>query len=125
MKKLIAWLKSLFKRKPKSARVIVVSGRSVIIKNDDSLTIENGVVRHKDPNVVIRPTIVYPNVQQGTLGDNGVQRRCEEHINALTGVTAGVFIGGVAASLSNECGRYDDSLSGSDSGSNGSADVAD
>lgn len=33
-----------------------------------------------------------------------------------------VFIGGVAASLSNECGRYDDGLSGSDSGSNGSAD---
>ena len=50
MKKLIAWLKSLFKRKPKSTRVIVVSGRSVIIKNDDSFTIENGVVRHKDPN---------------------------------------------------------------------------
>lgn len=69
---------------------------------------------------MIRPTIVYPNVQQGTLGDNGVQRRCEEHINALTGVTAGVFIGGVAASLSNECGRYDDSLSGSDSGSSDS-----
>lgn len=66
---------------------------------------------------MIRPTIVYPNVQQGTLGDNGVQRRCEEHINALTGVTAGVFIGGVAASLSNECGRYDDSSSGGDSGS--------
>ena len=122
MKKLIAWLKSLFKRKPKSARVIVVNGRSVYIKNDDSFTIENGVVRHKDPNVVIRPTIVYPSVQPHTLGDNGVQRRCEEHINALTGVTAGVLIGGVAASLSNECGRYDDSSSGSDSGSNGSAD---
>ena len=122
MKKLIAWLKSLFKRKPKSARVIVVNGRSVYIKNDDSFTIENGVVRHKDPNVVIRPTIVYPNVQQGTLGDNGVQRRCEEHINALTGVTAGVLIDRVVASLSKECGRYDDSLSGSDSGSNGSAD---
>ena len=122
MKKLIAWLKSLFKRKPKSARVIVVNGRSVYIKNDDSFTIENGVVRHKDPNVVIRPTIVYSSVQQGTLGDNGVQRRGEEHINALTGVTAGFLIDRVAASLSNECGRYDDSLSGSDSGSNGSAD---
>ena len=122
MKKLIAWLKSLFKRKPKSARVIVVNGRSVYIKNDDSFTIENGVVRHKDPNVVIRPTIVYSSVQQGTLGDNGVQRRCEEHINALTGVTAGVFIGGVAASLSNECGRYNDSSSGSDSGSSCSDD---
>lgn len=122
MKKLIAWLKSLFKRKPKSARVIVVNGRSVYIKNDDSFTIENGVVRHKDPNVVIRPTIVYSGVQQGTLGDNGVQRRGEEHINALTGVTAGFLIDRVAASLSNECGRYDDSLSGSDSGSNGSAD---
>ena len=71
---------------------------------------------------MIRPTIVYPSVQQGTLGDNGVQRRCEEHINALTGVTAGVFIGNVAASLCNECGRYDNSLSGSDSGSNGSDD---
>ena len=122
MKKLIAWLKSLFKRKPKSARVIVVNGRSVYIKNDDSFTIENGVVRHKDPNVVIRPTIVYSGVQQGTLGNNGVQRRCEEHINALTGVTAGVIIDRVAASLSNECGRYDDRLSGSDSGSNGSDD---
>lgn len=122
MKKLIAWLKSLFKRKPKSARVIVVNGRSVYIKNDDSFTIENGVVRHKDPNVVIRPTIVYSGVQQGTLGNNGVQRRCEEHINALTGVTAGVIIDRVAASLSNECGRYDDSLSGSDSGSNCSDD---
>ena len=117
MKKLIAWLKSLFKRKPKSARVIVVNGRSVYIKNDDSFTIENGVVRHKDPNVVIRPTIVYSSVQQGTLGDNGVQRRCEEHINALTGVTAAVIIDRVAASLSNECGRYDDSSSGSSSGS--------
>lgn len=71
---------------------------------------------------MIRPTIVYSSVQQGTLGDNGVQRRCEEHINALTGVTAGVFIGSVAASLSNECGRYVNSLSGSDSGSSGSAD---
>ena len=121
MKKLIAWLKSLFKRKPKSARVIVVNGRSVYIKNDDSFTIENGVVRHKDPNVVIRPTIVYSSVQPHTLGDNGVQRRCEEHINALTGVTAGVIIDRVAASLSKECGRYDDSSSGSDSGSNGSA----
>lgn len=50
MNKFIAWLKSLFKRKPKNTRVIVVNGRSVIIKNDDSLTIENGVVRHKDPN---------------------------------------------------------------------------
>ena len=49
MKKFIEWLKSLFKRKPKSARVIVVNGRSVYIKNDDSFTIENGVVRHKDP----------------------------------------------------------------------------
>ena len=125
MKKLIAWLKSLFKRKPKSARVIVVNGRSVYITNDDRFTIENGVVRHKDPNVVIRPTIIYSSVQQGTLGDNGVQCRCEEHINALTGVTAGVFIGGVAASLSNECSHYDDYSSGSDSGSNGSADVAD
>ena len=35
MKKLIARLKSLFKRKPKSTRVIVVNGRNVIIKNDD------------------------------------------------------------------------------------------
>ena len=52
MKKLIAWLKSLFKRKPKGARVIVVNGRSVYITNDDRFTIENGVVRHKDPNVV-------------------------------------------------------------------------
>ncbi len=121
MKKLIAWLKSLFKRKPKSARVIVVNGRSVYIKNDDSFTIENGVVRHKDPNVVIRPTIVYSSVQPHTLGDNGVQRRCEEHINALTGVTAGVIIDRVAASLSNECGRYDNSP-GSGSGSSGSAD---
>lgn len=121
MKKLIAWLKSLFKRKPKSARVIVVNGRSVYIKNDDSFTIENGVVRHKDPNVVIRPTIVYSSVQPHTLGDNGVQRRCEEHINALTGVTAGVIIDRVAASLSNECGRYDDSLSAA-SWSDGSAD---
>ena len=119
MKKLIAWLKSLFKRKPKSARVIVVNGRSVYIKNDDSFTIENGVVRHKDPNVVIRPTIVYPSVQQGTLGDNGVQRRCEEHINALTGVTAGVIIDRVAASLSKECGRYDDSPCGSSSSGSG------
>lgn len=70
---------------------------------------------------MIRPTIVYSSVQPHTLGDNGVQRRCEEHINALTGVTAGVFIGGVAASLSNECGRYDYSSSGSYSGSSGSA----
>ena len=71
---------------------------------------------------MIRPTIVYSSVQPHTLSDNGVQRRCEEHINALTGVTAGVFIGGVAASLSNECGRYDNSLSGSGIGSSGSAD---
>ncbi len=117
MKKLIVWLKSLFKRKPKSARVIVVNGRSVYIKNDDNFTIEKGVVRHKDPNVVIRPTIVYSGVQPHTLGDNGVQRRCEEHINALTGVTAGVIIDRVAASLSNECCRYDDNSSGSDGGS--------
>ena len=72
---------------------------------------------------MIRPTIVYPSVQPHTLGDNGVQRRCEEHINALTGVTAGVFIGGVAASLSNECSRYNDSSSSSDNGSScGSSD---
>ena len=122
MKKLIAWLKSLFKRKPKSARVIVVNGRSVYIKNDDSFTIENGVVHHKDPNVVIRPAIVYSNVQPHTLGSSSTHHRCEEHINALTGVTAGVIIDRVAASLSNECGRYDDRLSGSDSGGNGSDD---
>ena len=68
---------------------------------------------------MIRPTIVYSSVQPHTLGDNGVQRRCEEHINALTGVTAGVFIGGLVASLSSECGRYDN---GSVIGSSGSAE---
>ena len=50
MNKFIAWLKSLFKCKPKSARVIVVNGRSVYIKNYDSFTIKNGVVRYKDPD---------------------------------------------------------------------------
>ena len=126
MKKLIAWLKSLFKRKPKSARVIVVNGRSVYIKNDDSFTIENGVVRHKDPNVVIRPTIVYSSVQPHTLGSSSTHHRCDDQADVAMVASTTAFIGTVvAASLGNECGRYDDSLSGSDSGSNGSADVAD
>ena len=119
MKKLIAWLKSLFKRKPKSARVIVVNGRSVYIKNDDSFTIENGVVRHKDPNVVIRPMMMYYSVQPHTLGSSSTHHRCDDQADvAIT--TA--FIGTVIAVSSNECSHYDDYSSGSDSGSNGSAD---
>ena len=125
MKKFIEWLKSLFKRKPKSARVIVVNGRSVYIKNDDSFTIENGVVRHKDPNVVIRPAIVYSNVQPHTLGSSSTHHRCDDQADVAMVASTTAFIGTVVAVSSNKCGRYDDSSSGSDSGSNCSADVAD
>ena len=122
MKKFIEWLKSLFKRKPKSARVIVVNGRSVYIKNDDSFTIENGVVRHKDPNVVIRPMMMYYSVQPHTLGSSSTHHRCDDQADVAMVASTTAFIGGVAASLSNECSHYDDYSSGSDSGSNGSAD---
>ena len=117
MKKLIAWLKSLLKRKPKSTRVIVVNGRSVYIKNDDSFTIENGVVRHKDPNVVIRPTIVYSSVQPHTLGSSSTRHRCDDQADVAMVASTTAFAGTFAASLSNECSRYNDSSSSSDNGS--------
>ena len=122
MKKLIAWLKSLFKRKSKSARIIVVNGRSVYIKNDDSFTIENGVVRHKDPNVVIRPMMMYYSVQPHTLGSSSTHHRCDDQADVAMVASTTAFIGTVVAVSSNECSHYDDYSSGSDSGSNGSAD---
>lgn len=122
MKKLIAWLKSLFKRKPKSARVIVVSGRSVIIKNDDSLTIGKGL-RHDGHNVTIRPIKAHYSVQEHTLGSSSTRHRCDDNANVAMISSTTAFAGTFAASLSNECSRYNDSSSSSDNGSScGSSD---
>jgi hypothetical protein len=83
MKKLIAWLKSLFKRKPKSARVIVVNGRSVYIKNDDSFTIENGVVRHKDNAELI--VQLYQKVTDGCINQEADNPVCPPRKQKIAG----------------------------------------
>ena len=71
---------------------------------------------------MIRPTIVYPSVQPHTLGSSSTRHRCDDQADVAMVASTTAFAGTFAASLSNECGRYDDSLSGSDSGSNCSDD---
>ena len=71
---------------------------------------------------MIRPTIIYSSVQPHTLGSSSTRHRCDDQADVAMVASTTAFIGTVVAVSSNECSHYDDYSSGSDSGSNGSAD---